>query len=430
MVSTCCYIARQYGVRSAMPMFKALKACPEAVVIKPDFTQIRRRSERIFGAVGELTPLVQTLSLDEAWIDLSGTERLNGGPPALQLIRLQKQIEDETGLTVSIGLAPNRFLAKIASELDKPRGFSVDRRARRQAFLAPKPVRILPGVGPVVRQDAGQRRLRHRRRSGRRRRARSGQTLRRDRPAPARPRPRPRRPRRSIPTHDRKGMSAETTFNEDLTAAEDLEAELWPLCEKLASKARRDGVASRVVVLKLRRTDFKIITRRITLPEPVQTARALFAVGRELLAPELGRPYRLIGIGMADVSGRRWTRPPACSTRPRRRALKTETAIDALRAEVRRRRRGGGAGAEGQLTPPFPHFGGRWLAQRDGWGLADVDSARRSLTRTEPPSERLRRPPSPEMGEGSCEQSPASHTDCESQPADLLQNSGPGIVIS
>lgn len=125
VVSTCCYIARQYGVHSAMPMFKALKACPEAVVIKPDFRKYIAASEAIFGAVGKLTPLVQTLSLDEAWIDLAGTERLNGGPPAFQLIRLQQQIEAETGLTVSIGLAPNRFLAKVASELDKPRGFSV-----------------------------------------------------------------------------------------------------------------------------------------------------------------------------------------------------------------------------------------------------------------------------------------------------------------
>ena len=137
VVSTCCYIARQSGVHSAMPMFKALKACPDAVVIKPDFSKYVPESARIFGMVGELTPLVQTLSLDEAWIDLSGTERLNGGPPALQLIRLQKRIEDETGLGVSIGLAPNRFLAKIASELDKPRGFSVIGAANAQALLAP-----------------------------------------------------------------------------------------------------------------------------------------------------------------------------------------------------------------------------------------------------------------------------------------------------
>lgn len=329
VVSTCCYIARQSGVHSAMPMFKALKACPDAVVIKPDFRKYITASEAIFGAVGRLTPLVQTLSLDEAWIDLSGTERLNGGPAAFQLVRLQKQIEEYTGLTVSIGLAANRFLAKVASELDKPRGFSV-LGSEAQAVLAPRPVRILPGVGPVFARtltsdgfakvgDLAAADLRELVR-------RYGETgLRLHDLAHGRD------ARAVNPGHERKGMSAETTFNEDLTTAEDLEAELWPLCEKLASKARRDGVASRVVVLKLRRTDFRIVTRRISLPEPVQTARALFAAGRALMAPELGRPYRLIGIGMAEVVEA--VDAPALFESAEGRALKTETAIDTLRAK-------------------------------------------------------------------------------------------------
>ncbi len=330
VVSTCCYVARQYGVHSAMPMFKALKACPEAVVIKPDFSKYVAASEAIFGAVRELTPLVQTLSLDEAWIDLSGTERLNGGPPAFQLVRLQKRIEDETGLTVSIGLAANRFLAKVASELDKPRGFSV-LGSDAPALLAPRPVAILPGVGPVFRKtlqsdgyaivgDLAAADVRDLVR-------RYGETgLRLHDLAHGRD------ARAVKPEHDRKGMSAETTFNEDLTTAADLEAELWPLCEKLASKARRDGVASRVIVLKLRRTDFKIVTRRVSLAEPVQTARALFAAGRALMAPELGRPYRLIGIGMGEVQDAVDT-PSALFDSPEARVLKTETAIDRLRAK-------------------------------------------------------------------------------------------------
>jgi DNA polymerase-4 len=328
VVTTACYIARLYGVGSAQPMFKALQACPDAVVIKPDFARYKAASAQIFGAVRELTPLVQTLSLDEAWIDLSGTERLNGGPPALQLVRLQKRIEDETGLTVSIGLAPNRFLAKIASELDKPRGFSV-LGSEAPARLAPKPVRILPGVGPVFGRtlqsdgyatvgDLAAADVRDLVR-------RYGETgLRLHDLAHG-------RDARSVdPGHERKGMSAETTFNDDLTAAADLEAELWPLCEKLAAKARRDGVASRVVVLKLRRTDFRIVTRRVTLAEPVQTARALFAAGRDLLRPELGRPYRLIGIGMAEVVEAA-DGPAGLFESPEARALKTETAIDRLR---------------------------------------------------------------------------------------------------
>ena len=329
VVSTACYVARLHGVGSAMPMFKALKACPDAVVIKPDFRKYVTESRRIFAAVERLTPLVQTLSLDEAWIDLTGTERLNGGPPAFQLIRLQKWIETEVGLTVSIGLAPNRFLAKVASEMDKPRGFSVIGAAEAKSLLAPRPVNILPGVGPVF-----------------------GRTLRSDGFATVGDlaaadvkdlvrrygetglrlydlsHARDARPVR--PDHDRRGMSAETTFNDDLITAEALEAELWPLCEKLASKARRDGVSSRVVVLKLRKTDFRIVTRRITLAEPVQTARALFAAGRDLLKPELGVPYRLIGVGLSDVA-EAGDAPAGLFDTAETRALKTETAIDALR---------------------------------------------------------------------------------------------------
>ena len=330
VVSTACYIARQSGVGSAMPMFKALKACPDAVVIRPDFPRYVAESRRIFDLVGALTPLVQTLSLDEAWIDLAGTERLNGGLPALQLIRLQNRIETETGLTVSIGLAPNRFLAKVASEMDKPRGFSVIGAAGAQALLAPRPVSILPGVGPVftrtLRSDGF---------------ATVGDL------AAADPRELVKRygewglrlhdlahardARAVNPDHDRKGMSAETTFNTDLTETEALEAELWPLCEKLASKARRDGVASRVIVLKLRRDDFRIVTRRHSLAEPIQTARALFAIGRNLLKPELGRPYRLIGIGMADVVDAT-DAPAGLFATTEDRTLKTETTIDDLRA--------------------------------------------------------------------------------------------------
>ena len=328
VVATACYVARQYGVGSAMPMFKALKACPDAVVIKPDFAKYKHESRRILGALANLTPLIQTLSLDEAWADLSGTERLNGGPPAWQLAQLQKWIEDEVGLTVSIGLAPNRFLAKVASEMDKPRGFSVIG-SEAQQLLAPRPVSILPGVGPIF---------------GRTLRADGFDTIGRLAEADVRDlvqrygdwglrlsdlaHGRDSRP--VDPEHDRGGMSAETTFNVDLSKAADLETELWPLCEKLASKARRDGIAGRVVTLKLRRSDFRILTRRRTLPDPVQTARTLFAEGRALLTPELGTPYRLIGIGMADLVDAADVAPGLFAA-DRTRELNTETTIDRLR---------------------------------------------------------------------------------------------------
>ncbi|MEO8811968.1 MAG: DNA polymerase IV, partial [Caulobacteraceae bacterium] len=150
VVTTCCYIARVSGVRSAMPMFTALRLCPEAIVISPDFTKYQDESRRIMERLRALTPLVQTLSLDEAWLDLSGTERLHGAPPAAVLAKLQLEIEREIGLGVSIGLATNKFLAKIASDLEKPRGFAMIGADEAERFLAPRPVSILPGVGPAL----------------------------------------------------------------------------------------------------------------------------------------------------------------------------------------------------------------------------------------------------------------------------------------
>ena len=330
VVTTCCYIARISGVRSAMPMFKALKACPEAVVIPPDFNKYRAESKRILGMVADLTPLVQNLSLDEAWMDLSGTERLHGAPPAVTLARLQSRIEAETGLTVSIGLAVNKFLAKVASDLDKPRGFSVIGH-EAQAFLGPKPVRILPGVGPAMvasLEKAGLRTV--------------GDIARMDIKLLAErwgawglrlhDLSHGRDARAVNPNEARKGISCETTFNEDLTQISDLEDKLAPLCERVARQARSGEVAGRVVTLKLRTTDFKIVTRRRTLPVATQTAHTLFKVGRELLAKEAGgRPWRLIGIGIADLVDAELAGADFFAGDERRR-LASERSVDAIRA--------------------------------------------------------------------------------------------------
>jgi len=315
-----------------MPMFKALQLCPDAVVVKPNFAKYKHESALIMARLQALTPLVQPLALDEAWIDLSGTERLHGAPPAVMLAKVQREIEAEQNLTVSIGLAPNKFLAKIASELDKPRGFSAIGAAEAVAFLATKPVSILPGVGPatvtslaslglrtvgdIANTDlktlaqalgAGGLRL-HRLAHGEDARA-------------------------VDPDSVRKTVSAETTFNDDLFRREDLEDQLWLLCEKVARQVRREEVAGRVATLKLRTPDFKIHTRRRTLPVPTQTAQTLFQVARELLAAEPpGRSYRLIGAGLTEFV-------PAAGAADdffagdERRALKSETAIDALRGK-------------------------------------------------------------------------------------------------
>ena len=302
VVTTCCYMARVYGVRSAMPMFKALAACPQAVVIKPDFAKYKAESKIIMGLLAELTPLVQPLSLDEAWMDLSGTERLHGAPPAVTLARAQARIEAQTGLTVSIGLAPNKFLAKIASDLDKPRGFSVIGAAEAQSFLAPRPVGLLPGVGPAMVKSleaAGLRTIGDLAQWDQKDLAKrfGAQGLRLHDLAHGRD------ARPVDPDQVRKGISAETTFNTDIAAYEALEDRLSPLCERVAIQARAAGVTGRVVTLKLKTPDFRLLTRRRSLPEPTQTARTLFAAARELLRREAdGRTFRLIGVGLSELS--------------------------------------------------------------------------------------------------------------------------------
>ena len=330
VVTTCCYIARIKGVRSAMPMFKALKLCPEAVVIKPDFAKYRAESKRILGMAGELTPLIQNLSLDEAWMDLSGTARLHGAAPAITLARLQARIEAQTGLTVSIGLAHNKFLAKVASDLDKPRGFSVIGSEAR-SFLAPKPVRILPGVGPAMAtslEKAGLNTVGDLARADDKDLAErfGAYGLRLHDLAHG-------RDNRGVnPGEERKGISAETTFFEDLSQLSELEDVLATLSEKVGRHARSSGLAGRVVTLKLRTTDFRIITRRKTIPLPTQTARTLFAVGRELLAREVtGRPFRLIGIGLADLVDTQSIEGDFFDGAEQR-ALAGEKTLDALRA--------------------------------------------------------------------------------------------------
>ena len=329
VVTTCCYIARISGVRSAMPMFTARKLCPQAVIIPPNFTKYRAASRLIHEKLEQLTPLIQPLSLDEAWIDLTGCERLHGAPAAVVLARLQAQIEQEIGITVSVGLAANKFLAKIASDLDKPRGFSVIGAAEAKAFLAPRPVSILPGVGPALArsmEQAGYRTVGDLARAEPRDLAQrwNAYGLRLSQLAQG-------LDNRAVnPAEVRKTISAENTFFEDLTEIDALEDELWPLCERVAHTARASGVAGRVATLKLKTKDFRLITRRRTLPVPTQTSRTLFNVARELLAAEAhGAAYRLIGAGLSDFVDA--ADGLDLFAEEERRERRGEAAVDALR---------------------------------------------------------------------------------------------------
>lgn len=332
VVSTCCYIARIKGVRSAMPMFQALKLCPEAIVVKPRFSAYTEASRAIRAMMEELTPAIEPLSLDEAFLDLTGTERLHGAPPAVLLARLTKRMEDELGLTGSIGLSHNKFLAKIASDLDKPRGYSVIGRTETEAFLRPKPVRIIWGVGQATQaalEGAGIRTI--------------ADLLRWDR-ADLAARfgsmgdrlwhlARGLDTRRVSRDEKLKSISKETTFFEDTSDPDLLDGHIWRLSEQVADRAKAKRLAGRTVTLKLKKGDFQLVTRRHALTDPTQLTDRIYRAARDLfdLAGTSG-PFRLVGVGisdlapeaMADLSG------DLLDPEARRRAA-AERATDAIR---------------------------------------------------------------------------------------------------
>ncbi len=303
VVSTACYLARIRGVRSAMPMFQALKLCPEAIVIRPRMEAYARASREIRTMMEELTPDVEPLSLDEAFMDLSGTEKLHGAPPAVMLARLVKRMEEELGLTGSIGLSHNKFLAKIASDLDKPRGFSVIGKGETADFLREKPVRMIWGVGPATQtalEAAGIRHfsdlLRWEKEDLEARFGAMGERLwhlaRGEDHRPVSP---------HAPV---KSISKETTFEEDITDRGILDGHLWRLSVQVADRAKAKGMAGRVIVLKLKRSDHRTLTRRMSLHEPTQLADRIYRGARALLtALDEPGPWRLIGVGISGLAG-------------------------------------------------------------------------------------------------------------------------------
>jgi DNA polymerase-4 len=301
VVTTACYIARLYGVRSAMPMFKALRLCPEAVVIRPRMAHYAAVSREIRARLERLTPLVEPVSLDEAFLDLSGTDRLHGAAPAVMLARLQAEIERDLGLTVSVGLSHARYLAKIASDLDKPRGFTLIGRAETLDVLAPLPLARLPGIGPVTAEALardGLRTVAEARARGRdaliRRQGDLG--LRLHRLAHGED------VRAIAPGRGAKSISNETTFAEDIGEAGRLRRFLWLLAEKVSARAKEKGLAGYTVTVKLKQADHRVLTRRHTLPAPVQLADTLYRQALPLLERDLDRaPFRLIGVGIADL---------------------------------------------------------------------------------------------------------------------------------
>ena len=352
VVSTCCYIARINGVRSAMPMFKALELCPHAVVVPPDFAKYTKAARQIRAMMLDLTPLVEPLSLDEAYMDLSGTDRLHGMSPARSLARLARRVEDEIHITVSIGLSHNKFLAKLASEIDKPRGFAVIGIAEALSFLRDKPVSYIRGAGNVLQarlikdgithigqlQDLPEKDLA-------RRYGNTGLWLHRLAHA--------RDTREVIADGDMKSISSETTFETNISDYKELEAILWRQAERVSARAKSSGLGGRTIVLKLKTANFKIRTRSVSLDTPTQLADRIFRTAREALRREAsGTPYRLLGVGISQLADEAACDPVDLVDDGGAKRAAAERAMDKVRAKFGgdvlgkgRGRRGGGGPA-------------------------------------------------------------------------------------
>ncbi|XUM20681.1 DNA polymerase IV [Bradyrhizobium oligotrophicum S58] len=328
VVSAACYIARTYGVRSAMPMFKALELCPSAVVIPPDMAKYVRVGREVRQAMQALTPLVEPLSIDEAFLDLSGTERVHGMIPAKVLARFARDVEQTIGITVSVGLSCNKFLAKIASDLDKPRGFAALDQDEALMMLADKPVGFIFGVGPATQQrlaNQGFRTIADLQRAdeielmkqfggdGRRlwRLARGIDD------------------RKVVADRGAKTISSETTFDTDIRDYATLEKTLWRLSEKVSARLKASQLAGSTITLKLKTADFRQRTRSQSIAAPTQLAGKIFAICKEMLARETdGTAFRLMGTG---VSALRPGSEASDTDMLDRRSASAERAIDALR---------------------------------------------------------------------------------------------------
>jgi DNA polymerase-4 len=302
VVSTACYVARTYGIKSAMPMFKALQACPDATVIRPNMAKYSTVGREVKAMMLETTPLVESLSIDEAFLDLAGTERLHHGTPARTLAALAKRIEEKIGISVSIGLSYCKFLAKVASDLDKPRGFAVIGRSDAIEFLAGRKVGTIWGVGPALQkklardgitqigqlQTMEETDLVRRYGSIGRRLARFSHGI---------------DDRRVEPESETKSISCETTFATDIADPQKLLEEVWPLCEELSGRMKRQGFVGRSMTLKLKTADFRILTRSRQAAPATNMAEEIYEAARAaILETATGTAFRLIGVGMSGLA--------------------------------------------------------------------------------------------------------------------------------
>ena len=304
VVAAASYPARAFGIRSAMPMARALALCPQAVVLPPRHRLYREYSRRVMAILHQEAPLVEQMSIDEAYLDV--TDQVANWEDAVEVAqRLQDRVRAEVGLSASLGVATNKLVAKVASEQDKPGGLTVVRPGKEAAFLAPLPVRVLWGVGPVTanklaqlgittvgelaRWPAAELQARFGQHGGEMARRAQGID-----------------PRPVVVEHEVKSVSQETTFAQDLAETVALKRQLWTLSQGVSQRLQRAGLAAGTMVLKLRYADFTTLTRQTTLAVPTNDARVIDRAALTLLerAWQPGRPVRLLG-----VAGRRLSLP-------------------------------------------------------------------------------------------------------------------------
>ena len=333
VVLTASYAARKFGAKSAMPMFQALRLCPHAIVVRPDMAKYARVAREIRALLLTATPQVEPLSLDEAYLDLSGTARLHAMSPAKTMARLVQRIEHSVGITVSVGLSYNKFLAKLASDLDKPRGFAVIGRAEAKSFLRDKPVGMIRGVGPALQarlaKDGFLRIGQLQESDVRHLTTRYGETgLWLHRVASGEDH------RVVNPDGEAKSLSAETTFEHNVSNPVELERILWDQAERVSARAKAAGIGGRTITLKLKSAAFRVKARSATLDSPTQLSDVIFRVGRVLLAREaIGTSYRLLGIGLSQICPAVECDPPDLLDQSSARRAAVERAIDNVRAK-------------------------------------------------------------------------------------------------
>jgi DNA polymerase-4 len=333
VVAACCYISRIKGIRSAMPMYKALRACPEAIVISPNMHKYIQVGQEVKNLMHETTPLIESLSIDEAFLDLSGTQKLHNGSPAKTLLKLIHRIEKEIGITASVGLSYNKFLAKTASDIGKPRGFSIIGREEALDFLSLRPIGSIWGVGQSMRHQLENDGL---------------MTIDQLRAVPEHNLTkkygkigkrlfhfaRGEDTRIVQPNNKPKSISKETTFTNNIKNLEQLQELLWPLCEKISNQLKNKKLAARTITIKLKTINFKTITRSRTFQQPTQLAEIIYQEAKLLLKPEVdGRSYRLIGIGVRQFSEPRGADQTDLLDNKNRKISEIEDVIETVRTK-------------------------------------------------------------------------------------------------